>query len=139
METKDLLALLAGVDIGLLAAALTLLAVYPAIGALLKAALGQVEAGRLVDNNKLRSAVISSLRWAITSSWVALICVIVLGGFTYVASAPARAAGASKSFGEIAACVERVGILGSLALTVVSLILLGIAALRIFEASEKTG
>jgi hypothetical protein len=140
VETKDVLLLLASVDLGVLAAVLTLLAIYPAIGALLKAALGQSHASTLVENNRLRARALSGLKWSIISSWSALTVILlqVLGGFSWRLLHPS-ATGVGVHEGAPPGCWDLVNVVTSGLLTVASLLLLAFAAQQIFKASVKTG
>ena len=72
MERKDLVSLLVTIDLGILAAALTLLAIYPAIIASIAAARGQAGASAVVAYEKRRGAIFGSLAAAALTSFLAL-------------------------------------------------------------------
>lgn len=71
------ISLFAGVDLGLLAAGITLLAIYPAIGLILAEKLHSADAKFVINYNKRRRKILITLAVGITAAWLALIIILI--------------------------------------------------------------
>lgn len=77
IETKDFISLLVTIDLGILAAALTLLAIYPAIVLSMEASRNATSAANVVSHEHRRRALFRWLGFAAIASFTALIMVLI--------------------------------------------------------------
>lgn len=77
IETKDFISLLVTIELGILAAALTLLAIYPAIVLSIDASLKAMDAAKAVSHEHRRRQLFRWLSFAAIASFVALLALMV--------------------------------------------------------------
>lgn len=123
LETKDYIALVSGTNLGVLAAALTLLAIYPAVSVILSEKLAEKGAGGLVMYNRVRNRIFRWLGVCIATALSALILSLLYASEMYFC----------PSF--IPNIYDKTLLATSLFLTIVSLVGVAITGTAIFRVT----
>jgi hypothetical protein len=139
-DSGNLINLLTTINLGVLAASLTLLALYPAIGAFITQQISSAEATTLTNYEKHRKRLFVCLALGIASSLISLIVLIAQAGVDYFGSIAATRfywiefpLQFSKAFLERS---EFISLLFAIFLTVISLLFAARSAWLIFIAAR---